>query len=120
MPDRVWVIDDTPAMADSITVLLNIKGIEARSVTSGAEALGLLAAGVIPRAMVLDVKMPHINGNDIIYEVKNKPEWTFPIIVLAGDTDDIRSELTGRVFKALPKTVDPQELVDTLTLALGG
>lgn len=86
MPDLVvHVVDDDAAMRDSITFLLSTDGIAARAYDS-AGALLADAQALAPGCIVTDVRMPEMNGLELVAELKRLGVG-LPVIVLTGHAD---------------------------------
>ncbi len=85
MTPRVFIVDDDPAMRDSIAQLLETAGLLVETYADGAT---FLAASKTKQAgcVVLDIAMPGMSG----YEVQtalNKRGSQFPVIFLTGHGD---------------------------------
>ena len=115
----IWVVDDTAVVADSLAALLRANGYETMALYGGEFAMERLTAGEEPRLMIVDMNMPCCDGNTLINAIVANAQWTFPIIVLSGYESDLARELRGRVFKAMGKTIDPDELLMAAKKALG-
>ncbi|MBW8304733.1 MAG: response regulator [Brevundimonas sp.] len=64
-------------------------GGEVRSAASGAEALALLAAGLRPDLILLDVMMPGMDGPAVLASVRELPDHrNTPIIFMTAQTQD--------------------------------
>ncbi len=64
-------------------------GGEVRSAASGAEALALLAAGLRPDLILLDVMMPDMDGPAVLAGVRELPDHRdTPIIFMTAQTQD--------------------------------
>jgi CheY-like chemotaxis protein len=52
---------------------------------SGREALGILREGPIPSAVLIDLLLPDIEGDEFLWDVRNNPRLAdIPIIALTG------------------------------------
>ena len=81
----VHVVDDDAPMRESLAFLLDSDGLEARVYESAAALLaraGDLEAGCI----VTDIRMPGMNGLDMVRELK-KLGVARPVVVLTGHAD---------------------------------
>ncbi len=85
----ILVVDDTPESLLLIAELLDSKGYEVCTATSGEEALALASAFAKPPALILlDMCMPGINGIECCKQLKaNDITATIPIIFLSSITD---------------------------------
>ena len=83
--DCVHVVDDDPAMRESVAFLLQSAGYRSRTYPS-ADAL-LVALDKLERGCILtDVRMPGMNGLDLVHELKRLGNLT-PIVVFTGHAD---------------------------------
>ncbi len=114
----IWVVDDSRAVAESLTFLLIASGLPAEAITSGRETLERLIAGDIPDLIVLDLRMAGANGNDVLAEIVSRPEWQFPVIISTGWEEGLSKELMERVSAILPKTIDPNKMLEFVRGAL--
>ena len=87
MPHKgnVYVIDDDPAMRDSLDFLLGSAGFNVTLFDSAQkflEAMPSLAFGCV----VSDVRMPGMDGIDLLRQLKKEPK-TLPIVIMTGHGD---------------------------------
>ena len=82
---NVYVIDDDPAMRDSLDFLLGSAGFRVRVFDSAQVFLDELA-GLEPGCVVTDVRMPGIDGMEILRRV-NAGARKLPVIVMTGHGD---------------------------------
>lgn len=115
----IWVVDDNPAVAESLAALLMSEGLTVRSLLSGHAVKALLEEGLRPKAMLLDMSMPDDGGNAVLEFLLDHPEWIFPVLVLTGYPGSVRPELRRRVWRILEKPVDPLVLLEHLKRSLG-
>ena len=90
----VYVVDDDPAIRDSMIMMLDAAGFTAEAYPSAAT---FLAAFDLTRAgcLVLDVCMPGMNGLDLFEQIRTKhPD--VPVIIVTGHGDVAK---TRRSFK---------------------
>ncbi len=66
---RVLIVDDEEELVSALVERLNLRGFPARGVTTGAEALAVLA-GQDCDVVLLDVKMPGLGGLEVIRRIK--------------------------------------------------
>jgi two-component system response regulator FixJ len=82
---NVYVVDDDPAMRDSLDFLLGSAGFEVRVFDSAQVFLDELAK-LDPGCVVTDVRMPGINGMELLRRVNSGPR-KLPVIVMTGHGD---------------------------------
>lgn len=81
----VHVIDDDPSVRESLEFLLDCSGIQARTYESGVQFLET-ALPVGPGCIITDVRMPQINGMDLLGRL-SAMNVTTPVIVITGHAD---------------------------------
>jgi PAS domain S-box-containing protein len=78
---RVLVVDDNPAVADSLVMLLESFNVSARATYSGADALRFVEE-FDPDLAFIDIGMPEMDGYETARNIRKLPEG--PGIVLAA------------------------------------
>jgi two-component system response regulator FlrC len=79
---KVLVVDDEMTMREALAFTLNRMGLKVETATDGAEASQMLAPGRY-RMMLTDVKMPKMNGIDLLKTARTVcPEM--PVLVITG------------------------------------
>jgi len=86
MPEQVvHVVDDERAMRESLAFLLESAGIKTHTYESGPQLLR--AAGALaPGCIVTDVRMPEMNGLELVRALKSQ-DVAHPVIVITGHGD---------------------------------
>jgi two-component system nitrogen regulation response regulator NtrX len=79
---RILVIDDEAAIRDSLRMTLEYEGYEYVSAATGQEGLAL-AEREAPDLVLLDVKMPGMDGIEVLERLRSMNE-TLPIVVISG------------------------------------
>src|SRR6476660_7058254 len=84
---KVYVIDDDPAMRDSLDFLLGSAGFSVRVFDSAQTFLNELP-GMAVGCVVTDVRMPGIDGIELLRQL-NSPSTArkLPVIVMTGHGD---------------------------------
>src|SRR6476619_7259064 len=82
---KVYVIDDDPAMRDSLDFLLGSAGFSVRLFDSAQAFLHELA-NLAPGCVVTDVRMPGIDGMELLRRLRSGPR-KLPVIVMTGHGD---------------------------------
>ena len=86
MTARVLVVDDEPALRDSLTYALEREGFDVSAVADGETALEL--AGTEPfDAVVLDVMLPGLPGTEVCRRLRR--ESAVPIVMLTARTAEV-------------------------------
>jgi CheY-like chemotaxis protein len=113
---KVLVADDERVIADTLAMILNQSGFEAKAVYSGEKALEI-AASFAPDMLISDVIMADLNGIDAAIQVRALlPK--IKILLFSGQaaTADLleKARAQGYEFEILAKPVHPQDLLNKL------
>jgi len=114
---KVLLVDDEQKFVEALSERLQMRDMENETVYDGEEALSFVDDKE-PDVMVLDLKMPGIDGMEVLRRVKKK----FPaiqVIILTGhgtDRDEEESRRIG-VYDYLKKPVDIEVLVSRIKAA---
>ena len=113
---KVLVADDERVIADTLAMILNQSGFEARAVYSGERALEL-ARTFAPDMMICDVIMDDLNGIDAAIQLRAMLP-RIKILLFSGQaaTADLleKARAQGYEFEILAKPVHPQDLLKKL------
>jgi EAL domain-containing protein (putative c-di-GMP-specific phosphodiesterase class I)/CheY-like chemotaxis protein len=117
-PARVLVADDDDAIRRLMAKLLRQAGHEVLLACDGAEALQTYSDGRVD-LIVSDISMPNMDGVTLLRRVREANE-DIPFILLAGapTADTAIDALRFHATEYLPKPVEPQQLLDSVTHAL--
>jgi len=111
---KILIVDDEYAFCRSLKLFLEKIGFEALIATNGEHALDILGEEK-PAVMTLDIRMPGLNGYDILQKVKRLHPDLFIIVVTAIDVPNMEEILEHSGAHALlHKPLDLQKLSDTL------
>ena len=84
----VLVIDDDPAQQELMTRFLDREGFRARTASNGASGLSL-ARQLRPRAILLDVTMPGMDGWSVLRSLKEDPALAdIPVVMVTFINDN--------------------------------
>jgi two-component system catabolic regulation response regulator CreB len=86
MKPKILIIEDEPAIADTIQYALETEGFETLTLSSGRPALDLLADERFD-LIILDIGLPDINGMELCKIIREKQ--TLPIIFLTARSDEV-------------------------------
>ena len=82
---RVLVVDDEASIRDSLRMILEYEGYRVDEAASGAEALARAAEGR-PDAVLLDVKMPEMDGLEVLSAFRERG-YEMPVLIISGHGD---------------------------------
>jgi CheY-like chemotaxis protein len=121
LPARVLVVDDDPLTGELICEILLSAGLDARFLTSSAEAAELLTREKY-HAVFLDMRMPTPDGADLARQVRaSRLNASTVIVMITGEQD---RAVMGRAFEAgveffLFKPVDRNKLLRLIRVTEG-
>ncbi|WP_345000441.1 MtrAB system response regulator MtrA [Tsukamurella soli] len=110
MKSRILVIDDDPALAEMLTIVLRNEGFDSAVVGDGTAALSA-AREFRPDLVLLDLMLPGMNGIDVCRVLR--ADSSVPIIMLTAksDTVDVVLGLESGADDYVIKPFKPKELV---------
>lgn len=119
MMPSVFIIDDDAAVRDSLTVLFRSEGLQARGFEGGADFFDRLPDDAMA-CVVTDLRMPGIDGSELIRRVKDLRGGSWPVVVVTGHADvPVAVQLMkAGVVDFIEKPVDPVRLVDSVKSCL--
>jgi DNA-binding NtrC family response regulator len=117
---KVLVVDDDRAVGMVLAALLSQAGYDAQHVASGPAALAALASGRV-EAILSDVRMPDMDGLELLAEVKKRAPDVPVVLITAHGTIPLAVEaMKAGAAEFLLKPFDREEVVYTIGKALAG
>ncbi|MBK3576382.1 response regulator transcription factor [Streptomyces sp. MBT65] len=86
---RLLVVDDEPAIVDTVTRFLRFVGYEVRTAATGREAL-TLAREFLPDLVLLDIMLPDSDGFEVLHRLRAD---ALPVAVVFLTARDTRKDL---------------------------
>lgn len=80
---KLLIVDDEEEFASTLAERLELRGFMSQSVSCGTSALEALASDFSPDVVLLDLKMPDMNGFEVLKEIKEKYP-SIEVIMLTG------------------------------------
>jgi two-component system, NtrC family, response regulator HydG len=115
---RLLVIDDDTASRRLVKTIFERQGFDVRAARDGQAGLEM-AASDPPDVVLLDLRMPGLDGFDVLEQFKaSRP--SMPVVILTGSQDikdAVRATQLG-AFNYLTKPVNPDEIVLVVRRAL--
>lgn len=116
-PSKVILVDDEREYAETLSERLQMRDMGANVVYNGREALSLLD-NEEPEVMVLDLKMPGIDGLEVLRRVKEQhPKVEVIVMTGQGSEEDKNKCMKLGAFAYLEKPVDVEVLAQTMRKA---
>ncbi|MDF2465301.1 MAG: response regulator [Ramlibacter sp.] len=118
---KVLVVDNEEADRELLVQLLEPLGFELRTAASGHDALDLLAAGLRPDAILMDLAMPGIDGWETIRRLRRLDGVAARVAVVSANAFDknLDNDAGVRAEDFIGKPVRHSELLDWLGRQLG-
>ncbi len=103
VPDRmsqaaqtILIVDDDRSVADTFARMLKLEGFNVETALTAETGLAM-AETVRPNAIILDLRMPMLNGLQFLRTLRSKPDLqTVPVAIVTGDyflDEHVSSEL---------------------------
>lgn len=108
---KLLLVDDEENFVKTLAERLEIRGLKPEVVLSGEEAMDFMDKS-IPDVIVLDLRMPGIDGMEVLRRVKKQKPDVQVIILTGHGTDKDQSEaMRIGAFEYLKKPVDIDALI---------
>ncbi len=110
MNERILIADDDPDIRDGCAQVLSRLGCDISETSTGKDALRLLDRYEFD-LLLLDLKMPDINGLDLLRTIREQDE-TLPVIMITayGTIQNAVEAMRMGANDFLPKPFEPEEL----------
>lgn len=108
MTDKILAVDDTPASLRLLTDILKEEGYEVRSAINGE--LALHAAEVsVPVLVLLDIRMPGIDGYEVCRRLKSSPATSNVPVIFVSAASEMSEKLLGFEYGAVDYVTKPYQ-----------
>ncbi len=110
---KVLIADDEPDILEIINYNLTKEGYEVHNAKDGNEAIDK-AKKLNPDLIILDIMMPHKNGNEVCQELREQPAFEKTLIIFLTALNDETSHIKGLEVGAddyVTKPISPKVLV---------
>jgi len=114
MKARILVVDDEPAIRDTMRMILEYDGHEVLTAGSGPEALSI-AERESPDLAFLDIKMPGIDGLEVLSRLRGTNE-TLPVVIVSAHGTASTALEAGRLgaFRFIEKPLSKDYVLDAV------
>ncbi len=110
----VLVLDDDPDLLDLVAMVLEMEHFEVRCAKNGTEGLASVAAAGPPDLVLLDLKMPVMDGWEFARRFRARYGEAAPIVVLTAADDARKRAAEVRPAAWLSKPFDIDVLINTV------
>ena len=110
----ILVVDDDQVLTQLLRQLLEEEGYKVKTANNGEDAYSILKEPMC-KAMLLDIRMPGINGAELLM-LMAADKIKVPVIVMAGfpDFDEQEMKQFPNVKKLFHKPLHPGEVLEAL------
>ncbi len=118
MKTNILIVDDEPIARQSLSDILRLEGYSVISVPSGEAAVDHLRNYAVD-LMIVDLKMPGMNGLDVI-QVANQlvPDAEIILLTAYGSMESAVEALRQRVHDYLLKPASPTQIIESVKRGL--
>jgi two-component system response regulator AtoC len=117
MSGPILIVDDDDGLRESLQLVLCAEGFEVLGASSGEEALALLDRGA-PEIVVCDLRMPGMDGMELLPELNRRQPGATVILMSAYGTQELAIEAVKRgAYDYLAKPFQPSEVLLTIRKA---
>ena len=114
---RVLVVEDDELIRQALAPVLTDAGYRVSFAENGREALRQLGSHSLPAVILLDLKMPVMDGWEFIVARKDDPQLDLiPVVALTGDGSPQAAAISAQAY--LRKPVESKALLGTLDRVL--
>jgi UDP-3-O-[3-hydroxymyristoyl] N-acetylglucosamine deacetylase len=110
--NKILVVDDEEALRTVLSTELEGEGYQVSTAGDGEEAIKILGSQQF-HLILLDIKMPNVDGFEVLKFVKQKQPTT-KVIMLTGFAD-LKNAIESKKLGAEDFVSKPYDLVDLLT-----
>jgi len=111
---KILVVDDEQPICELLDEFLSIQGFDVTTADNGKAALSKFR-DLTPHAVILDIKMPGINGIEVLHKIKEINGDTNIIVLSAfGDAGTRETALKGGADYYMEKPMDLECLLRVL------
>jgi len=118
---RLLIVDDEPDIRMTLRLILEMAGHEITEAANGREALDM--AQTMPDVMILDIRLPDIDGLEVLELLKGDPEaCRIPVVCVSAHSseDTLRHALALGAVAYVAKPFDFSHLRAVVAAAAAG
>jgi two-component system response regulator FixJ len=118
-PVRIALVDDDPAVLDSVQLYLDRQGLKTVCFTAAEALLAALDCGGQLDCIVCDVRMPGLSGLELVHCLNARSVVTPIVLITAhGDVEMAVSAIKAGAFDFIEKPFEPTRLLVSIRNAL--
>ena len=120
---KILIVDDHPILRDGVAALLRQNGEDVTVAQAGNadDAMRMLDQSADFDAIVLDLKLPGMNGLDAISAFAGKcPQLQIIVLSTSEDAADVRAAFARGALGYVPKSAGPHTVLSAIRMVLDG
>jgi two-component system nitrogen regulation response regulator GlnG len=119
MIEPVWIVDDDSSIRWVLEKALKAANIGCMSFDNPEDLLLQIESGQAPQIIISDVRMPQMDGMELLEQVhQHFPELPVIIMTAHSDLDSAVNAYQGGAFEYLPKPFDIDDAIELIKRAL--
>jgi len=107
----IMIIEDDIEILSTVKLFLEFEGYKVVTAPNGFEAMNILKSSELPNLILLDMKMPIMNGWEFAIEFLDKHDHKAPIVVMTAASDAEQRARDIHAIGWLSKPFDFNELL---------
>ena len=114
MTNHILVVDDEPIARQTLTEILKMEGYTVSNFGNGESALEFIRNNSVD-LMLLDIKMPGMNGHEVVQVVSQiSPDTEIIMLTAFGSMESAVEALRQRVHDYLIKPAPPSQIIESV------
>ncbi|WP_051259682.1 response regulator transcription factor [Epilithonimonas tenax] len=115
MSKKIIVVDDSPAILDSVKLMLNMEGFDVDNYEKGSEMFNALKASSKPDVILMDMWLSGEDGRDICKMIKAHQDFkNIPVVIMSASRGLGDTAIESGAVDFIPKPFDLGEIVEKI------
>jgi len=115
----LMLVDDDDDLREAMSLIFEAHGFRTIGASDGLDALAKLEDDGRPALILLDLRMPRMNGVEFLRLISGTPRATIPVLALTGDSGACREAINAGAVGCLQKPIEPGRLLDAIRAQIG-
>ncbi|MFC0345898.1 response regulator transcription factor [Epilithonimonas hispanica] len=113
---KIYVVDDSPAILDSVKLMLNMEGYDVDNYEKGSEMFNSLqTSSTKPDVILMDMWLSGEDGRDICKMIKAHQDFkNIPVVIMSASRGLGDSAIESGAIDFIPKPFDLGEIVEKI------
>lgn len=113
---KIYVVDDSPAILDSVKLMLNMEGYDVDNYEKGSEMFNSLqTSSTKPDVILMDMWLSGEDGRDICKMIKAHQDFkNIPVVIMSASRGLGDSAIESGAIDFIPKPFDLGEIIEKI------